>query len=207
MEIVFFLKGLIIGFSIAAPVGPIGLLCIHRTIMVGRATGFISGLGAATADAFYGSIAAFGLTTLSTLLTRQQEWFRLLGGFFLCYLGLKAFFSKPAAQIVSVKGKGLTGAYLSAFLLTLTNPVTILSFMAIFSGLGLVSAGRNDMAAGVLVCGVFLGSALWWFFLSTGVACCQKKFNVHGMKWINRVSGLLIVLFGLYVLLHLIKES
>ncbi len=201
-----FLKGLIIGFSIAAPVGPIGLLCIRRTLTVGRTTGLMSGLGAATADAFYGFIAGFGLTALSSLLICQQEWFRLIGGFFLCYLGLKALFSKPAEQMASAKGKGPMGAYLSTFFLTLTNPMTILSFAAIFAGLGIASSGVDYIAAGILVLGVFLGSALWWLLLSSGVAFFQEKFNLRELKWVNRISGILILFFGLYVLLN-VKRS
>jgi len=201
-----FLKGLIIGFSIAAPVGPIGLLCIRRTLTVGRTTGLMSGLGAATADAFYGFIAGFGLTALSSLLICQQEWFRLIGGFFLCYLGLKALFSKPAEQMASGKGNGLIGAYASTFFLTLTNPMTILSFAAIFAGLGIVSSGVDYIAAGILVLGVFLGSALWWLLLSSGVAFFQEKFNLRELKWVNRISGILILFFGLYVLLN-VKRS
>jgi threonine/homoserine/homoserine lactone efflux protein len=173
VDIGFLLKGLFIGFSIAAPVGPIGLLCIRRTLANGRTSGLVSGLGAATADAIYGCIAGFGLTFISTLLISQQVWFRVIGGFFLCYLGLKTFFSRPAEQKASAKGNGLISAYASTFFLTLTNPMTILSFAAIFAGLGVASAGGNYVSAGVLVLGVFSGSALWWLLLSGGVAFFQ----------------------------------
>jgi len=196
----FLLKGLIIGFSIAAPVGPIGLLCIRRTLAEGRTAGLVSGLGAATADALYGCIAGFGLTFISTLLISQQVWFRVVGGFFLCFLGLRAFLSRPAEQTANGKGKGLVGAYASTFFLTLTNPMTILSFAAIFAGLGLASAGGNYVSASILVLGVFSGSALWWLLLSGGVSFFQAKFNLRELKWVNRISGILILLFGLYVL-------
>ncbi|MBS3920482.1 MAG: LysE family transporter [Deltaproteobacteria bacterium] len=200
MYIGFLLKGLIIGFSIAAPVGPIGLLCIRRTLAEGRTAGLVSGLGAATADALYGCIAGFGLTFISTLLISQQVWFRVVGGFFLCFLGLRAFLSRPAEQTANGKGKGLVGAYASTFFLTLTNPMTILSFAAIFAGLGLASAGGNYVSASILVLGVFSGSALWWLLLSGGVSFFQAKFNLRELKWVNRISGILILLFGLYVL-------
>lgn len=203
MYIGFLLKGLIIGFSIAAPVGPIGLLCIRRTLAEGRTAGLVSGLGAATADALYGCIAGFGLTFISTLLISQQVWFRVVGGFFLCVLGLRAFLSRPAEQTANGKGKGLVGAYASTFFLTLTNPMTILSFAAIFAGLGLASAGGNYVSASILVLGVFSGSALWWLLLSGGVSFFQAKFNLRELKWVNRISGILILLFGLYVLMRM----
>jgi threonine/homoserine/homoserine lactone efflux protein len=199
----FFLRGLIIGFSIAAPVGPIGVLCIRRTLADGRASGLISGLGAATADAIYGSIAGFGLTFISSLLIRHQGWLRLVGGTFLCYLGLKTFFARPAEQPALAKGNDLLSAYASTFFLTLTNPMTILSFAAIFAGLGVGSASGNYFSAGILVLGVFIGSALWWLILSSGVGMIWKKFNSLGLRWINRISGIIITAFGLFVLLSL----
>ena len=203
MDIGFLLKGLIIGFSIAAPVGPIGVLCIRRTLAEGRTAGLISGLGAATADAIYGCIAGFGLTFISTLFISQQGWFRVIGGLFLCYLGLKTLLSTPAEQMASAKGNGLIGAYASIFFLTLTNPMTILSFAAIFAGLGVASTSGNYISASVLVLGVFSGSALWWLLLSSGVAFFQAKFNFRELKWVNRISGIIILLFGLYVLLSM----
>ncbi len=203
MDIAFLLKGLIIGFSIAAPVGPIGVLCIRRTLAEGRTSGLVSGLGAATADAIYGCIAGFGLTFISTLLVTHQTWFRVVGGLFLCYLGLKTFLYRPAEKMASAKGNGLMGAYASTFFLTLTNPMTILSFAAIFAGLGVASTSGNYASAGVLVLGVFSGSALWWLLLSGGVAVLRAKFNLRELKWVNRISGIIIMLFGLYVLLSM----
>ena len=199
----FFLRGLIIGFSIAAPVGPIGILCIRRTLAEGRMPGFVSGLGAATADALYGCVAGFGLTFISSFLINQQGWFRIVGGAFLCYLGLKTFFSKPSDQLTSEKGKGLGGAYASTFFLTLTNPMTILAFAAIFAGLGVANENRDYASAVVLVMGVFLGSTLWWVILSSGVGLFQKRFNLQALQWINRFSGLVLIGFGLVSLLGL----
>jgi threonine/homoserine/homoserine lactone efflux protein len=203
MDARFFLRGLIIGFSIAAPVGPIGVLCIRRTLAEGRASGLVSGLGAATADAIYGCIAGFGLTFISSILINQQAWLRLVGGGFLCYLGLKTFLAKPTEQAASFRGNGLIGAYASTFFLTLTNPMTVLSFAAIFAGLGVASASGNCVSAGVLVLGVFLGSALWWLILSGGVSVFRARFNPHGLRWVNRISGVIITGFGLFALLSL----
>ncbi len=203
MYIGFLIRGLIIGFSIAAPVGPIGVLCIRRTLAEGRTAGLVSGLGAATADAIYGSIAGFGLTFISTMLLRQQGLFRLIGGIFLCYLGLRIFLARPVEHAAKTGRNGLVGAYLSTFFLTLTNPVTILSFMAIFAGLGLASTSGNYASAGILVLGVFTGSALWWLILSGGVGVFRERFNPRGMRWVNRISGSIITGFGLLALMSL----
>src|SRR3989344_5776045 len=135
METIFLMKGLIIGFSIAAPVGPIGVLCIQRTIAYGKISGLFTGLGAATADGLYGAVAAFGLTIISNFLVGQQFWFRLIGGAFLLYLGIKTFMSKPEEKTATENHKGLLSDYFSTIFLTLTNPTTILSFVAVFAGL------------------------------------------------------------------------
>ncbi|HEY9632981.1 MAG TPA: LysE family transporter [Coleofasciculaceae cyanobacterium] len=203
MDISFFLKGLIIGFSIAAPVGPIGVLCIRRTLAQGHTSGFISGLGAATADAIYGCIAGLGLTFFSSLLIRQQIGLRLMGGVFLCYLGLKTFVSLPAEKAAQAKGSNLIGAYASTFFLTFTNPMTMLSFAAVFAGLGVASTRGNYGSALVLVLGVFIGSALWWLLLSAGIGVFRTKLTFGRLQWVNRISGVLITTFGLLVLLSL----
>jgi len=196
MDIPYFLRGVLIGFSIAAPVGPIGVLCIRRTLAEGRLVGFLSGLGAATADAVYGCIAGFGLTVLSGLLISQQTGLRLVGGLFLCYLGLRTFLSKPAVKPASAKGGSLFSAYLSTLFLTLTNPMTILSFAGIFAGLGLVDSGGTYLSAATLVLGVFCGSALWWLLLSEGVNLFRARVDMRAMQWVNRLSGLVILGFG-----------
>ncbi len=200
MEISFLLRGFMIGLSIAAPVGPIGVLCIRRTLASGRLSGLVSGLGAATADAIYGCIAGFGLAFISNFLVSQQLWFRLIGGAFLCYLGIKTFLAKPAEQAASAKGNGLFGDYASTLFLTITNPMTIISFVAIFAGLGLASASGNYASAGVLVLGVFIGSAMWWLLLSSGIALFREKVNQRGLHWVNRISGTIILGFGLFAL-------
>jgi threonine/homoserine/homoserine lactone efflux protein len=203
MEPGFFLRGLLIGFSIAAPVGPIGVLCIRRTLADGRLTGLASGLGAATADAFYGSLAGFGLTLVANFLVSQQTWLRLVGGLFLLYLGVKTFLSVPTGetgQAVKTGSRGLFGAYLSTLLLTLTNPLTILSFVAIFAGLGLAETGGNVFAAGILVLGVFCGSAAWWLLLSGSVSLLRAKVTAGTLRWINRAAGVVIVGFGVAAL-------
>lgn len=195
------LKGLILGFSIAAPVGPIGVLCIRRTLADGRATGFASGLGAATADAIYGCVAGFGLTFISTLLLSQKLWLQLIGGAFLCYLGVQTFRARPAERAADAQGNGLLGAYASTFFLTVTNPMTILFFLAVFAGLGGAAVAGDYLAAGALVLGVFLGSASWWLLLSGAVSVFRSRFNYHALGWVNRISGIIVAGFGLLALL------
>jgi threonine/homoserine/homoserine lactone efflux protein len=196
MLIPYLLKGLIIGFSIAAPVGPIGILCIRRTITSGRLHGFLSGIGAATADAFYGSIAAFGLTFISDFLIHQKIWLGMIGGLFLCYLGITTLLSKPSQNSPRFSSDNLINAYGATFLLTLTNPLTILSFAAIFAGFGLVKVSGTYNSAALMVLGVFLGSSCWWFLLSMVTGVFRKRINFSMLIWVNRFAGLLIFGFG-----------
>lgn len=204
-EIYYFIKGVIIGLSIAVPVGPIGVLCIRRTLTHGRIIGFLSGLGAATADAFYGAIAGFGLTVVSNLLVGNQAGLRLIGGGLLCIIGIKTFLSKPSEQGNSVEANTLWSAYLSTFVLTLTNPVTILFFAAVFAGLGVGSGRDHYLSASILVLGVFLGSASWWLVLSGFTGLLRGMFNVRRMQWLNRISGLIIIGFGVVAFVSLVR--
>ncbi|MBV7508915.1 LysE family translocator [Bacillus sp. sid0103] len=195
MEILVFLKGLVIGFSIAAPVGPIGVLVIKRTLGQGRIYGIVSGVGAASADALYGLIAGLGLTVITSFFIGQQFWFHLAGGAFLCYLGVKIAISEASENPARVQGQHL-GAYSSVFLLTLTNPMTILSFVGIFSGLGLTQANEGSVVT--LVLGVFMGSGIWWLLLCFVVGLFKEVLKKQTLIWINRLSGLIIFLFGIY---------
>ncbi len=196
------LQGLVLGFSIAAPVGPIGVLCIRRTLAEGRASGFVSGLGAATADAIYGSIAAFGLTVISSVLVEQKVWLGLIGGAFLCYLGIRTFLARPLPQpATAVHGQGLVSAYASTFFLTLTNPMTLLSFAAIFAGF--VRGNSDGLSSVMLVLGVFLGSAMWWLLLSGGVGLLRAQFDLNALRWVNRIFGIIIIAFGIIILHNL----
>jgi threonine/homoserine/homoserine lactone efflux protein len=194
-----FLRGLLIGFSIAAPVGPIGVLCIRRTLAEGRLAGFLSGMGAASADMFYGAVAAFGLTAVQEMLIGQSNWLRVVGGIFLLYLGLKTFFSKPAEEAAKSSRGGLFSAYLTTFFLTITNPITILSFIAIFAGLRLGETDGNYISAAFMVLGVFLGSAAWWLTLSFMVGILSQRFNATWQTWVNRIAGVIIFGFGVAI--------
>lgn len=203
MDIDVLLKGILLGFSIAAPVGPIGVLCIRRTLAEGRIYGLFSGLGAATADMFYGCLAGFGLTFITNILIGQQMWLRIIGGAFLCYLGVKTFLAAPVMQSSDVPAKGLAGAYFSTFLLTLSNPMTIISFTAVFAGLGVGQGGQDYTSALQLVAGVFMGSAAWWLLLSGVVGVFRARFNAGAFHWVNRISGTIILGFGILALTSL----
>jgi threonine/homoserine/homoserine lactone efflux protein len=199
----FFLRGLLIGFAIAAPVGAIGLLCIRRTLAEGRLAGFVSGLGAATADALYGAVAALGLTAVSSAIVDHQSAVRLAGGLFLCYLGVRTALAHPAAGAANASAGGLFAAYASTLALTLTNPTTILSFAAVFAGLGLGAAAGDRASAVMMVCGVFLGSALWWLILSGAVGFFRRALTPERLRWVNRLSGAALVAFGVVALVSL----
>lgn len=201
-----FLKGLIIGFAIAAPVGPIGVLCIQRSLHDGFKVGLMTGLGAALADGTYGLIAGFGLTALSSLLFAQQFWVRVIGGIFLLYLGIKILLTPPRNKSANDKpDRSPWHACATTYFLTLTNPITILSFVAIFAGLGLGSSGTDYTYAVLLVIGITLGSAIWWLLLSGSVACIlHKRISPSFMRIINWISGGIILIFGLAALSVLI---
>ena len=200
MEISIFLKGLIIGLSIAAPVGPISILCIRRSMMDRLAIGLAVGLGAATGDGIYGLIAAFGITSISSFLVRHILPLRCIGGIFLIYLGLVIVLKKSAQNSAYVPSQNIVYTYLSTLLLTLTNPLTILSFAAIFAGVDFTETANNYEAATILTLGVFLGSAIWFIALSTIVNMCKKQCNEYVINWINRISGIFLIGFGIIIL-------
>jgi len=187
------IRGMVVGLSIAAPVGPIGVLCIRQALSNGFRPAFCSGLGAATADALYGCVAGFGLTAVSGFMLRQQFWIALLGGTFLCLIGLRTLRARPATQAAPVRGHG--AAYASTLLLTLANPATILSFIAIFAAFGPAAVADYGRALNLVV-GIFLGSAAWWLFLSAAVSRARTKASDRTLRVLNLLSGALLVGFG-----------
>lgn len=206
MDLSLFPRGLVIGFSVAVPVGPMAVLVIRRTLSQGWWTGLISGMGIAFADALYGSIAAFGLTSISSFLVDLQDVVRVIGGLFLCYLGYRTFRS-PAAEVAASADSSATkhaGAFFSTLGLTLTNPTTILSFAAIFSGFGVMNGDGDPGSAGSLVAGVFLGSSLWWFMLTGGTSLLRSRLSTPRLTVLNRISGGVILIFGLIALLSVV---
>lgn len=203
-----FLKGMVMGLAIAAPVGPIAILCIRRTLVQGWAAGLLSGLGAATADGFYGCMAGLGFVAVSDLLVAQQMPLRLGGGAFLIYLGVKswrsprmpmpAFSEAPdATNPATLPRWGWLTAYGSTLVLTLTNPATILSFLAIFTGLGVTTVATARGLVLALMTGIFMGSALWWLLLSLLVYRLRRHLSPRWVQGINYASGVVMLSFGL----------
>jgi threonine/homoserine/homoserine lactone efflux protein len=207
MFLEFFYKGLILGFSVAAPVGPIGILCINRTINKNFVAGLVSGLGAATADLIYGLIAALGLTAISTFLIDQKMWIQLIGLIFLFYIGIRTIMKKEnEIEFNSDANKGLFKDYLTTLFLTITNPMTILFFLALFAGLGLSKTVNGFNSVIQLTLGVFIGSGLWWFFLSGLTNKLKKRINIRFLRKIDLASGIILLFFGLIILIDLIKD-
>jgi threonine/homoserine/homoserine lactone efflux protein len=200
-----FVKGLIVGFCLAAPVGPIAALCVQRTIAKSWLSGLISGLGAAAADGLYGAVAAFGATIISEFLINERNWLQRIGGVILILMGLRLLLSKPKPQD-SVNGngsRGLTGDFLSTLMLTLTNPMTFIAFAAVFTTMGIgVVRGRPILTAELLG-GVFLGSALWWIILCGGAHLLRRHFDFRKLVTINRATGVFVIAVGVvYVILQ-----
>jgi threonine/homoserine/homoserine lactone efflux protein len=198
------LKGLAIGFCIAAPVGPIGVLCIRRSMAHGWRIGFSTGLGAATADALYGGVAAFGLTAVTTVLTAQQSWLGAVGGVVLIWLGWRTLRSTPPTpDQTGSTVLSSAAAYSSTVLLTLANPATIISFGAVFATWGFATASYWDAAW--LTLGVLVGSAAWWLLLSGASGFLRTRLSFRTMRWVNVISGVMLAGFGAFALIRLAK--
>lgn len=204
LALITWFKGLIIGFAMSAPVGPIGLLCIQRTLSYGLLTGFIAGLGAATADALLGGMAGFGLTFIGGFITGHQRILRFLGGLFLIYLGIHIFRSTPAHHAAQAQRRGLWGTYLSTLLLTISNPMTIIAYTAVFSGFADIESMESTSLILSLIGGIFLGSALWWFILSFGMSLVRTRLTYRTIEHINKTSAVVIIALGIIVLFTLL---
>ncbi len=203
----FLLKGMLVGIIIAVPAGPVGVLCIRRTIFNGRLAGFVSGLGAATADAIFGIVAGFGLTFVSNLLLGYQEWLRLGGAGFLLYVGIAALGGDPLAKTRTQRDpEGLFADYASTFVLTIANPITILAFLAIFAAIGFNGHQATLAGVGILVLGVWLGSLVWWAGLAFGAGLVRPAFRRDHLIWINRGSGGILLLSGVALLGSLVAR-
>ncbi len=198
MNISLILQGIIYGFTIGMIVGPIGILCMRTTLAQGFIAGICAGLGAATADAVYGAIAGLGFSTVSCFLIDYQIWLHLFGGLFLLYLGIKTFQTPVTKATFEVKHSGLANLYAITFLLTLTNPTTILAFIALFSGLDIGGSCTGFANPMIFVLGVFLGSMIWWIMLCTTISYIRHSFSGKQLRLLNIVSGLLIFGFGLW---------
>jgi threonine/homoserine/homoserine lactone efflux protein len=202
-DLVVFFKGIFIGFAMAIPIGPIGIMCIRKTLTEGRLRGLIIGLGAATADMLYGCVAAFGLTVISNTLYNQRIWIRMIGGALLIFLGIRTFRAHPADPKTIINSSGILRSYLSTVFLTLTNPLTIFAFIAVFVALGLQHMS-GYFTASTLVAGIFIGSALWFLSLSSGVILFRNKLDIAGLRWVNRIAGILILVSGIIAMVSLL---
>jgi len=208
MLLVFFLKGIAVGIVIAVPVGPVGVLCVRRTIFEGRLFGFLSGLGAATADTIFGIVAGFGLTVVSDVLLDYQTWLRAAGGLFLVYVGVSALRKQVVrCEAPEKNAENLLSAYLSTFALTITNPVTILAFLGIFAGVGFTGEEATLGRAAMLVAGVLVGSLIWWLGISLGAGLFRKSFGERHLALLNRVSGGILTLSGVGLLCSLLYDK
>lgn len=189
------LRGLILGFTIAAAVGPITLLVVRRTLEHGHLYGFVSGAGVAAADASYAGIAAFGLTAISSLLLSAQTLLGIVGGLVIAIIGLRTMLTRPAEIAIDSPRPGLIGALASIYGLTMTNPLTIVLYAGVFAGIGL-AAGSGFLDAAVLTLAVLGGSTLWWVLLTSVVAFTRGRLSPRVLTWINRASGAALVVFG-----------
>ena len=207
MLLVLLLKGILVGLVIAVPVGPVGIMCVRRTIFEGKLVGLVSGFGAATADAVFGIIAGFGITAVADLLLGYQEWLRGIGGCVLVLIGGNNLLTKAQPQLDSPPDpESLSWDFLSTFLLTLANPVTIFAFAGIFAAIGLSGEEATFDRAGILVLGVWVGSLLWWLALSFGLASFARLLEARYLAWVNRVSGGILLLCGAALLASLVIE-
>lgn len=196
MGFMIFLQGAFIGFVMAVPLGPIGVMCIRKTLTEGRLRGLVIGLGAATADLLYCSVAAFGLTVVSDLIITHRIWFRLLGGGLLFILGIRIFGKQPPdTKKFQIYSGSILRSYLSTVLLTLTNPLAVFAFIAVFAALGLGN-GLSNLSAAILAGGVFVGSFLWFMLLNSGVVLLRKRLEINGLRWVNKIAGVLIIISG-----------
>jgi threonine/homoserine/homoserine lactone efflux protein len=195
-EIELLIGGIIVGLMIAVPVGPVNILCIRRTIGAGWRSGVISGVGAAAADMLYGGIAGFSITLVIQFLVREQFWIRLFGGILLVLIGIWYFFKRPTPLDAQLQDRESAYSDIrSTFLLTLTNPTTVLSFLALLAALGMGNP-RHWWLTVFLVGGVFCGSMLWWIVLSVIVNHFRDRFNDRLLLLMNRFAGLAIGGFG-----------
>lgn len=196
MDPLILMKGFAVGLAVAAPLGPVGFLCIQRSLTTGYISGIVAGLGAATADAVYGGIAAFGLAAVATFLTSHQAWIRIAGGVLLCLFGARMYFEKPVEREYSDSVSGLVGTFSTTLVLTLTNPITLFALTGIFVVLELDVSMENFSDALVLVVGIFAGSMLWWILLSSGAHLFRSRISFPALGFINRILGIGLFVFG-----------
>ena len=203
MEIDFLIKGIIVGFLASIPLGPVGVLCIQRTINKGRTSGLFSGMGAATVDAFFALVAALGLTFIINFIEEQQFYIQMIGGGVLIFLGTRIFNTNPIQQIRRHRKKKnkLIEDFISVFFLTLSNPLAVFLFVAAFAGIGVVTSKDSSVKSSLIIAGVFIGATIWWASLTFFVDLFRKKFRLKQLWWINKIAGVIIIIFGIAAML------
>jgi threonine/homoserine/homoserine lactone efflux protein len=190
------MQGIVIGLTLAVPVGPIALLCIQRTITDGRLHGIVSGLGVATADAFYAAITFLGLTFISGLIITHQSVFRILAGFIFILIGIRVYLTVPEAISTRAEHETYLKDYLSMVTIAFANPLTLIFFIAILPGFGVIVQGTELFSAAEFVAGLFSGSMAWWIFLCGTIGSFRSRISPEHLRVINRISGLMILCFG-----------
>lgn len=203
MDFLLYIKGIVIGLSASIPLGPVGLICIQKTLNSRRTNGVVSGMGAALADTFFAVVAAFGISAVHNFIETQQLFLRIGGGIILLFLGLKFFLTNPAIQVRKQRNKNnnLWADFVSVFLLTLSNPITVVVFGAVFAGFGVIPKESSWFDMIMLTSGVFFGAMLWWVSLVNVINIFRKKFRLRRLWWMNKIMGVLITLFGLFALI------
>jgi len=203
VEIDFLIKGIIVGFLASIPLGPVGVLCIQRTINKGRTSGLFSGMGAATVDAFFALVAALGLTFIINFIEEQQFYIQMIGGGVLIFLGTRIFNTNPIQQIRRHRKKKnkLIEDFISVFFLTLSNPLAVFLFVAAFAGIGVVTSKDSSVKSSLIIAGVFIGATIWWASLTFFVDLFRKKFRLKQLWWINKIAGVIIIIFGIAAML------
>ena len=196
MDFSFFIQGIIIGLTLAVPVGPIALICIQRTLTDGRFHGIFSGIGVATADSFYAAVTVLGLTIISSVIVTNQFLFRFLAGIVLIFVGVRVFMSRPPCVCTKTVHETYFKDYLSMVGIAIANPLTLVFFLIVLPGFGIVINSTAFLSAAEFVAGVFLGSTVWWIFLCGTIGSMRSRFSVKTLGLINRVSGVLISVCG-----------
>ncbi|NOU16784.1 MAG: LysE family transporter [Bacteroidales bacterium] len=207
MAFTLLLKGIMIGLLVSIPLGPIGVICIQRTINKGRLSGFFSGIGAASADTIFAAIAGFSLTFIINFIEEKQRILEVIGGIIIILLGIKTFYTNPVNQLKRHKKKKnkLIEDFISVLLLTVTNPFAIFLFVGMFAALGLAYNGENMALSLITIGGVFLGGTLWWFTLSSLVNMFRDKFRLKQLLWINKIAGAVIFILGFLALVNVAR--
>jgi threonine/homoserine/homoserine lactone efflux protein len=201
-----FLHGFIIGFALAMVIGPIGIWCIQQTLSRGFWAGLAVGLGAATADGIYGALAGLGMTYIVDVLLQAQRILQTAGGIFLCYLGIKTLLARPVTEPEQTQATTVSWwrLYSATLLLTLANPITIVTFTALFAALGVTTTNAGGSSVIILFTSIYLGSTLWWILLSGGLTLVRKRISLSILNTINTISGCIMTGFGVIALLSVL---